>query len=117
MFSFYSSFVGLIFSKTLHSMVLVYKVYTDPCEIGLPVVQLMIFVMAGGEGGKSKQQKSKWRRNLSCIILINTTWTNLTKFWHKNEFKKHSMAKRACGKYLETVLRNNLGKMQQNVTM
>jgi hypothetical protein len=30
--------------------------------------------------------------------------TNLTKFWHKNELKKHSMAKRACGKYLETVL-------------
>jgi hypothetical protein len=27
------------------------------------------------------------------------------------------MAKRACGKYLETVLRNNLGGMQRNVTM
>jgi hypothetical protein len=26
------------------------------------------------------------------------------------------MAKRACGKYLETVLRNNLGGMQRNVT-
>jgi hypothetical protein len=36
-------------------------------------------MMAGGSG-KSKQQK----RNLSCI---NTTWMNLTKFWHKNEFK------------------------------
>jgi hypothetical protein len=41
-------------------------------------------------------------------------WTNLTEFWHKNEFKKHCMAKRACGKYLETVLRNNLGGMQRN---
>jgi hypothetical protein len=27
------------------------------------------------------------------------------------------MAKRACGKYLEVVLRNNLGGMQRNVTM
>jgi hypothetical protein len=27
------------------------------------------------------------------------------------------MAKRARGKYLETVLRNNLGEMQRNVTM
>ena len=67
----------------------------------------MIFVMAGGSG-KSKQQNPIWRRNLD---------TNLTEFWHKNEFKKHCMAKRACGKYLETVLRNNLGGMQRNVTM
>jgi hypothetical protein len=37
-------------------MVLVYKVYTDHCEIGPPMVQLS-FVMAGGSG-KSKQQKS-----------------------------------------------------------
>ena len=40
-----------------------------------------------------------------------------TKFWHKNEFKKHCMAKRACGEYRETVLRNNLGEMHRNVTM
>ena len=44
-------------------------------------------------------------------------WTNLTNFRHKNEFKKYCMAKRACGKYLETILRNNLGGMQRNVTM
>ena len=44
-------------------------------------------------------------------------WTNLTKFRHKNEFKKHCMAKRAGVKYLETILRNNLGGMQRNVTM
>ena len=44
-------------------------------------------------------------------------WTNLTKFRHKNEFKNHCMAKRAFGKYLETVLRNNLGGMLRNVTM
>ena len=25
-------------------------------------------------------------------------WTNLTKFWRKNEFKKHCMAKRACAR-------------------
>jgi hypothetical protein len=50
------------------------------------------------------------------LVLI-TNVDNLTKFWHKNEFRKHSMAKRACGKYLETVLRNNLGGMQRNVTM
>ena len=50
-------------------------------------------------------------------ICLIKTWTNLTKFWHRNEFKKHSMAKRACGKYLEVVLRNNLGGMQRNVTM
>jgi hypothetical protein len=44
-------------------------------------------------------------------------WTNLTKFWQKDEFKKHFMAKITCGKYLETVLRNNIGGMQRNVTM
>ena len=44
-------------------------------------------------------------------------WMNLTEFWHKTEFKKDYMAKRACGKYLETVLRNNLGGMQRNMTM
>ena len=44
-------------------------------------------------------------------------WTNLTKLWHKNEFKKHCMAKRGYGKYLETVFRNNLGGMQRNVTI
>ena len=44
-------------------------------------------------------------------------WTNLTEFWQKNEFKKDCMSKRACGKYLETVLGNNLGGMQRNVTM
>jgi hypothetical protein len=74
----------------------------------------MIFVMAGGSG-KSKQQNPIWRRNLDKYF--QQMWTNLTEFWHKNEFKKHCMAKRACGKYLETVLRNNLGGMQRNVTM
>jgi hypothetical protein len=49
--------------------------------------------------------------------FVLQTWTNLTKFRHQNEFKKHSMAKRACGKYLEVVLRNNLGGMQRNMTM
>ena len=44
-------------------------------------------------------------------------WTNLTKFWRKNEFKNIVWQKRACGKYLETVLRNNLGGMQRNVTI
>jgi hypothetical protein len=44
-------------------------------------------------------------------------WTNLTKFWRNNEFKKHCMAKRACGKYLEIVLRNNIGEVERNVTM
>jgi hypothetical protein len=43
-------------------------------------------------------------------------WTNLTEFWHKNEFKNDCMAKRACGKYLETVLRNNIGGMERDVT-
>jgi hypothetical protein len=72
----------------------------------------MIFVMAGGSG-KSKQQKS----NIRAAKFVLQTWTNLTTFWHQNEFKKHSLAKRACGKYLEVVLRNNLGGMQRNVTM
>ena len=71
----------------------------------------MILVMAGGSG-KSKQQKS----NMAAKSVLQT-WTNLTTFWHQNEFKKHIMAKRACGKYLEVVLRNNLGGMQRNVTM
>jgi hypothetical protein len=76
-------------------------------------VQLMIFVMArGGWSGKSKQQKS----NMAAKFVLQT-WTNLTTFWHQNEFKKHCMAKRSCGKYLEVVLRNNLGGMQRNVTM
>jgi hypothetical protein len=68
--------------------------------------------MAGGGAGNQNNKNPIWRRNLSCINNI----TNLTKFWHKNEFKKHSMAKRACGKSLETVLRNSLGSMQRNVT-
>ena len=71
----------------------------------------MIFVMAGGSG-KAKQQKS----NMAAKFVLQT-WTNLTKFWHQNEFRKHSIAKRACGKCLEVVLRNNLGGMQRNVTM
>jgi hypothetical protein len=86
----------------------------DPCEIGPPVVQLMIF--NGWGEWEIKTTSPIWRGNLS-LSCIKTTWTNLIKFWHKNEFKKHSMAKRACGEYLETVLRNNLGEMQQNVTM
>ena len=44
-------------------------------------------------------------------------WTNLTKFRHMNEFKKHCMAKSTCGKYQETVLTNNIGGMQRNMTM
>jgi hypothetical protein len=48
-------------------MVLVYKVYTDHCKIGPPVVQLMIFVMAGGSG-KSKQQKSNM---VTKFVLYN----------------------------------------------
>jgi hypothetical protein len=71
----------------------------------------MILVMAGGSG-KSKQQKS----NMAAKSVLQT-WTNLTTFWHQNEFKKHIMAERACGKYMEVVLRNNLGGMQRNVTM
>ena len=43
--------------------------------------------------------------------------TNLTKFWHKNEFKKHCMAKRACGKYLETFLRNNDAAKRDKVSL
>jgi hypothetical protein len=47
-------------------------------------------------------------------------WTNLTKFWHKNEFKNIVWQKEPVGNYLETVLRNNIGyenDMQRNVTM
>jgi hypothetical protein len=48
--------------------------------------------MAGGSG-ESKQQNPIWRRNLNKYL--SQMWTNLTKFLHKNEFKKHCMAKRA----------------------
>ena len=65
-----------------------------------------------GESGKSKQQKF----NMAAKFVLQT-WTNLTTFWHQNEFKKHSMAKRACGKFLEVVLRNNVGGMPRNVTI
>ena len=65
-----------------------------------------------GESGKSKQQKF----NMAAKFVLQT-WTNLTTFWHQNEFKKHSIAKRACGKYLEVVLRNNVGGMPRNVTI
>jgi hypothetical protein len=41
----------------------------------------MIFVMAGGSG-KSKQQKSNM-----AAKFVSQTWTNLTTFWHQNEFK------------------------------
>jgi hypothetical protein len=95
----------------------------DPCEIGPPVVQLMIFDGWGlggwGTGWGEREIKttsSIWRGNL-YLSCIKTTWTNCIKFWHQNELKKHSMAKRACREYLETVLRNNLGEMQRNVTM
>jgi hypothetical protein len=65
-----------------------------------------------GESGKSKQQKF----NMAAKFVLQT-WTNLTTFWHQNEFKKHSIAKRACGKFLEVVLRNNVGGMPRNVTI
>ena len=37
--------------------------------------------MAGGSW-KSKQQKS----NMAAKFVLQT-WTNVTKFWHQNEFK------------------------------
>jgi hypothetical protein len=72
---------------------------------------ISLIVLSGG-AGKEKQQKS----NMEAKFVLQT-WTNLTTFSHQNEFKKHSMAKRACEKYMEVVLGNNLGGMQRNVTM
>jgi hypothetical protein len=35
--------------NSIRYYIILYRVYTDPCEIGPPVVQLMIFVTAEGD--------------------------------------------------------------------
>jgi hypothetical protein len=64
-----------------------------------------------GCAGNQKILKS----NMAAKFITNGD--EFDQFCHNNEFKKYSMAKRAYGIYLKTVLRNDLGGMQQNVTM
>ena len=52
--------------NSIRYYIILYRVYTDPCEIGPPVVQLMIFVTVvgggGGGGGGCQNNKSPiWR--------------------------------------------------------
>ena len=51
--------------NSIRYYIILYRVYTDPCEIGPPVVQLMIFVKAGGGGIKTTKVGNLW--DLSCI--------------------------------------------------